>query len=65
MKSRQPISQGNQREYNTHGIRVTGEVQGRVVEPIVRNGDPPDGLGVWVWDPSENDLAVDWDTPCR
>jgi hypothetical protein len=35
-----------------------------VVEPIVRNGDPPEGLGVWVWSPGGRDLAVDWDTDC-
>ena len=35
-----------------------------VVDPIVRNGDPPEGLGVWVWDPNDEVLAVDWDTSC-
>lgn len=35
-----------------------------VVEPIVRSGDPPEGLGVWVWDSNEEVLAVDWDTSC-
>ena len=35
-----------------------------VVKPIVRDGDPPESLGVWVWDPDEDVLAVDWDTSC-
>lgn len=35
-----------------------------VVEPIVRNGDPPESFGVWVWDPDEEVLAVDWETSC-
>lgn len=35
-----------------------------VVDPIVRNADPPDGLGVWISDPNEEVLAVDWDTSC-
>ena len=35
-----------------------------VVNPIVQNGDPPEGLGVWVFDANEGVLAVDWDTSC-
>ena len=35
-----------------------------VVNPIVRNSDPPEGLGVWVFDPNDEVLAVDWDMSC-
>lgn len=35
-----------------------------VVTYIVRNGDPPESLGVWIWSRDDDVLAVDWDTPC-
>jgi hypothetical protein len=35
-----------------------------VVEPIVHTGDPPDSLGVTVYDSDGEILAVDFRTPC-